>query len=197
MHGEGSTGAAGLRAGFQAEYETLGPALYAWARLRIPPPLRTRLDPEDLAQEVCVRALDGLARFDPERGSLRMWLFGIANVVLRDLGRQLARLPTTSANRFPSSAGESAGLLGSIPVEMTTVVSRAARNERLVRFVEEIEHLDEEDRQLVIYRGLEGLELAEVGALMGLGRDAAAKRWQRLRVRLEAGPLPGLLSGGD
>jgi DNA-directed RNA polymerase specialized sigma24 family protein len=32
----------------------------------------------DLTAETFAAALDGVARFDPERGSARMWLFGIA-----------------------------------------------------------------------------------------------------------------------
>src|SRR5436190_15642902 len=33
---------------------------------------------EDLFQEVWVEALDGIDQYDPERGELRAWLFGIA-----------------------------------------------------------------------------------------------------------------------
>ena len=49
----------------------------------------------------------------------------------------------------------------------------------------------QDERRLLQYRGLEGLEHQEVGALLGLSSDAAAKRWQRLRDRLR--DLPDVL----
>lgn len=170
--------------GFAQRYRDVGPALFAWARLRIPPALRARLDAEDLAQEVCYRALTCYASFDADKGSFRAWLFGIANTILKDCGRQLARLPE-QPERPTSGAGVEA-----MPDEITSVVSRLARDEALGQFVAQVNAMPEDERRLLIYRGLEGLTLQETAYLMGLGLEAVTKRWQRLRERLARGPLP-------
>lgn len=176
---------------FQAQYQPFGPALQAWARLRIPTALRSRLDPEDLAQEVCCRAFARFDVFDPERGSFRAWLFGIANVVLKDLGRKLARLPDSGRPLSMQGDGsrESAGL-DALPVEITSISTRAARDELLERFMQHVDELPEDERSLLLYRGIEGLDWDDTAALLGVGVEAARKRWQRLLTRLRSGPLP-------
>jgi DNA-directed RNA polymerase specialized sigma24 family protein len=64
-------------------------------------------------------------------------------------------------------------------------VSRAvARDEDLRRCVERLRALDEDERAVVIYCGLEGLTAPEASAFLGASPDAVAKRWQRLRSRL-------------
>lgn len=171
---------------FQACYQPLGPALQAWAHLRIPQALRARLDPEDLAQEVCCRAFARFDVFDPERGSFRAWLFGIANVVLKDFGRQLARLPDSAR---PRGDGSDAGL-DALPLEITSLSTRAARDEQLTRFLEHVDALPEDERRLLMYRGIEGLGWDDTAALLGVLPEAAKKRWQRLLARLRSGPLP-------
>jgi DNA-directed RNA polymerase specialized sigma24 family protein len=48
--------------------------------------------------------------------------------------------------------------------------------------------LDADERLLLAQVGLEGVSFAEAGERLGLSRDATAKRWQRLRARLEEQP---------
>jgi DNA-directed RNA polymerase specialized sigma24 family protein len=59
-----------------------------------------------------------------------------------------------------------------------------SRDETLAAFVVHVQTLSDEDRRMLMYRGLEGLPHDEVARLMGLSTDVAAKRWQRLRDRL-------------
>ena len=68
-------------------------------------------------------------------------------------------------------------------------MTRLGRSERAQRLVELVEELPEQDRLLVLYRGLEGLSHAEVGARLQLNPPAAEPRWRRVRERL-AGMLP-------
>ena len=48
--------------------------------------------------------------------------------------------------------------------------------------------LPEDERQLLLFRGLEGLTHAEVATLLAVTPDAVAKRWQRLCDRLRNEP---------
>lgn len=53
----------------------------------------------DLTAETFAAALDGVAGFDPERGSARMWLFGIARNVLANSARR-GRVETAARRRI-------------------------------------------------------------------------------------------------
>ena len=163
------------------------PALHAWARLRIPRGLRGRVEPEDVVQEVWCRALARITHFDPARRSFRAWIFGVAkNVVLEAIRSPLLGAGGTSAVRA----------LAGVPDRVTGVSRRVARDEALQRFHERIERLEDADRRLLIHCGFEDLTCAEAAERLGISRDAAIKRWQRLRARLtEEGVPEGLLAG--
>ena len=60
------------------------------------------------------------------------------------------------------------------------------RAEVLRTFIARVESLDEEERRLLLLRGLEGLEHEDIARELGISSAAVAKRWQRLRDRLGA-----------
>jgi RNA polymerase sigma-70 factor (ECF subfamily) len=171
------------REGFGPLYARVAPAIYSWASLNIRAPLATDIDPEDLLQEVACRAYESFERYSAERSDFRAWIFGVARKVLH---KALERLAGGTAGRLPRGSGDTVGLL---PDDATTVSRRIARDEGVARFLARVDELPEEDRQLVIYRGLEGLSHDEVGELVGITPENSAKRWQRLRERLRQGFL--------
>jgi RNA polymerase sigma-70 factor (ECF subfamily) len=162
---------------FQARFEPLAPALEAWARLRCDGPLGRSLEAGDLFQEVALAAYAAFGRFDPARGPFRPWLFGVAARVAAEHLRR-------SARRAGRADAPLDGREERIPNELTTISRRVRRDEALARAVERLRGLEELDRRLLVHRGIEGLDHAEVATLTGLSGEAAAKRWQRLRERL-------------
>jgi RNA polymerase sigma-70 factor (ECF subfamily) len=181
---------------FGSLYTRIAPALFAWASLRIPRHLRGNLEPEELVQEVWCRALDRIATFDPAR-SFRYWIFRIAaNTLLENL-RRYARgtrsRPTYDGHhpRSPTDDPEQ------VPAMITTVSRRASRDEAVQAFVEEVGHYTDEDKKLLLYRGLEGRSHSEVAERLGISVEAAVKRWQRLRERLRHHPLPSEMFADD
>ncbi len=68
-----------------------------------------------------------------------------------------------------------------------------ARDESLELFSEQVRAMEEDDRKLVVHCGLEGLPYKEVAERLALSADAVAKRWQRLRAKLNASALPAML----
>ncbi|MBI3820435.1 MAG: RNA polymerase sigma factor [Planctomycetes bacterium] len=160
---------------FETLFPEVAPALYAWASLRVRASLRSRLDPEDLLQEIGFRAWRGFSGFDPSIATFRSWVFGIAHRVLQEALRSVSRGAAVSN---PSE------LLRDFPASATTVSRRVARDEAIRSFLARIEQLNEEDRRLVLWRGIEGLSHAQVAELLAVTADAAAKRWQRLREEL-------------
>ncbi len=169
--------------GFAQLYEHIAPALHTWAELRLRPEQRAVLEPGDLVQEVWFRAWRALEDFDPEVTPFRFWIFRIAKNVLLEATRSAQR-----PERAGSGSSERLRALEALADTVTGVSRRLARDEGLAAFRAAVAALDPEDQKLVLHCGLEGLPYREVGPRLGLGIEAVAKRWQRLRARLAETP---------
>jgi RNA polymerase sigma-70 factor (ECF subfamily) len=178
---------AGDRARFGELYERVAPALYAWVALRIRATLRGRLEPDEVLQEVWCKALEQCASFDPVRVSFRAWIFTVARHVLLQAIEAQARVDRARSLDGDSSRSTNAAL---VPDEVTSVSQRLSRDEGLRRFLADAERMEHDDRLLLLLCGLEGKSLVEAAPVMGVSRDAAAKRWQRLRAKLQVERYP-------
>ncbi|MBL8859054.1 MAG: sigma-70 family RNA polymerase sigma factor [Planctomycetes bacterium] len=177
---------------FALLYERIAPALFTWASLRIRPAMRTALDPQDVVQEVWCRAWNGFQRFDPDETPFRLWVFRIAKNVLLEGFRKLQRSGEPAAG--PSTR---LFMLQNLPDSATAVSRKVARHEGIQVLLEWVETLAEEEKQLFVHCGLEGLSYAEVAERMQLPRDTIAKRWQVLRARVAQFGVPNDLIAGD
>ena len=139
----------------------------------------------------------------PVVGAVLFALFGL-NALPRRLRRKRAhhvvqRLLRTTARRH--ARGDRPEPLATrahrLPDEATTITRRVARDEGLAAFVRRLEELDDDDRRLLMYRGLEGLAHRDVGELLGVSEETAKKRWLRLRERLSALPSARTLWDAD
>lgn len=160
----------------------LGPALYAWACLRLPSGLRSCVAVEDVVQEVWLRVIRIYGRsFDPGKSSPRAFVFAVAKLVLLEIERsaqgRAAHEATPGGTAWQRAVGQ-------LPEEVTSLTQRLSRDERIQRFVAQVRLLDEEDRLLLLFCGMEDLPQREAAQRLGLSTDATAKRWQRLTERL-------------
>jgi RNA polymerase sigma-70 factor (ECF subfamily) len=163
--------------GFAELYRRVAPAVVVWSRMHVHEGLRARLDPEDVLLETLVRAWQRFDQFDPARSTFRNWLFGIARNVLLEAFRKLS---SSSATSTPVT-----GLtLSLVPDTATSITRDVARRESLLEFAARVRALPREDQRLLLYRGLEERTHEEVGQLLNVSPEAAAKRWQRLRAEL-------------
>jgi RNA polymerase sigma-70 factor, ECF subfamily len=173
---------------FEALYERLAPALYAWTRLRMLPPLRARMDEHDVMGEVWLRALKAFPSYDAGRGAFRPWFFQVAKHAMLDLLRRTRAVDAAGRGRgegFP---------LSQVPGETTAVSRRVASDESVAAFLERLTSLSEEDRELLVHCGLEGMAMVDAAERLGLTKTAAERRWQRLRKRIAERGIPaGLL----
>lgn len=155
--------------------------LYTWVRARLGRDLQRLCDPEDVLQEVWIRAAGCLPQETIQFP--RAWLFGIACNVLREELRSTRR--DADHVRTP---GDTA--LATLMPVATSVTRQVARRERRAAFYAEIDQLDEADRELLVMHLLEQRPLAEVAVRLQIKVAAASKRVQRLRARLARhGPL--------
>jgi RNA polymerase sigma factor (sigma-70 family) len=168
-------------------YERVAPAVFAWAALRLRGRLRAQLEPEDLCQEIWMRALDLFPNSDATHDNFRAWIFSVAKYVLQEALRRHER---SSAQQGGPEASAKIRLLEGVADEVTSTTHRIARNEALSNFIARADRLEEDDRALFVHCGLEGLSCAQAGERIGASADAATKRWQRLRARLEREGLP-------
>ncbi len=130
----------------------------------------------DLTSETFVRAAGAFGSFDPQRGSPRAWLFGIAAHVFawhctqtangRDAAARLAGRRTLDVDEIEELAGK-------IDAE------RAGRE-----LIERCSELPELERAAVELVDLAGLTPKEAATALGVSRVVLRKRLSRARTRL-------------
>jgi RNA polymerase sigma-70 factor (ECF subfamily) len=129
-------------------------------------------DAADLTQQVFLRALDALPRFQAREGlSIGAWLFRIARNTATDWQRRQRPLPLS----VPWEA---------VPEELhprapETAEDIALRREEIVEVRRLLAALDEETRETLMLRFTGQLTLAEIGAVLGASEDAVRKRITR------------------
>ena len=67
--------------------------------------------------------------------------------------------------------------------ELTSISEQAARSEWVQELVDMAAGLTEEERQILLYRGIEEVGYEQLAQRLGLGADAARGRWRRLQER--------------
>jgi RNA polymerase sigma factor (sigma-70 family) len=175
---------------FAELYERIAPALYAWASLRIRPAMRAWVDPQDVVQEVWVRAWRAFPAFEVESASFRAWIFRIAKNVLLEGFRKVQRLSPGGGAAGPTTRLYQ---LQELPDHATRVSERVARDDNLRHVLAYVEGLAPEEQELFVHCGLEGMSYADAAERMSLQRDTVAKRWQSLRERVGRHGLPKAL----
>jgi RNA polymerase sigma factor (sigma-70 family) len=181
----------GEESDFNGIYERVAPALFSWARLRIPPSVRPFLDEQDVVQEVWIRAVAILDRFDPAKMSFRAWILKVAKYVLLEAIRKLRADPWVRMKGGPSTRFF---VLHNCPDSVTRLSARMRRDERVEAFTSYVEAMPSPDREILMHCGLEDQKADEVATRLEMTPEAVLKRWQRLRKTLrENGILRGIL----
>ena len=164
--------------------------LYARYVDRIYTYLRTRTGPAraddaaDLTQQVFVRALDALPRYELRAGvSVAAWLFRIARNAATDWQRrQRPALRIVPWEAVPEELH---------PPAPETADGDMLRRDEIAEARRLLAALDAQTREVLILRFTAQLTLAEIGAVLGVSEDAARKRITRtlhaLKERYHAG----------
>ncbi|MFJ9373831.1 RNA polymerase sigma factor [Streptomyces sp. NPDC101455] len=138
--------------------------------------LNGHADVDDVVQETMLRAVDHLGSLrDPD--SFRSWLVAIAMRQIRDRARR-RKSPDRLPDGLPGDAADFA--------ELTVLRLQLAGQRREV--AEAVRWLDDEDRQLLSLWWLEvagELTRRELASALGISRQHAAVRVQRMKERLE------------
>ncbi len=136
---------------------------------------------EDLTAEVFATAYRRRAAYHPERGSLRSWLYGIANNVVRGHWRDEQQLLGLDARVAQDS-------LGPLPAAQFS----DAADERLIaatlapRIAAALAGLSAEQREVLLLHAWADLSHEEIAAALGIAQGTARSRLSRARAALRA-----------
>lgn len=164
--------------------EELSPILVSWAQAHLRPASLPGaiVDPEDLVQEVWLKALPRISTLQPHPNApsrLTPALLALLGTILRsrvtDLRRQAARRRVHGGMPLPSEEP---------PTASSGPFTKALRSERRRLVEDALATLSERERRIYIDRLLGGMSLAELAAEHGMSTDAMTKARQRVRVKL-------------
>lgn len=171
--------------------ERLNPLLIAQARWRLGPLGRAAYEPSDLVQDAWLTLLPKLSELAAQRGRLTPVLLSyLSSIILNKVQNVLRR----EARRRLHGASDSGEDSRTIVSPASGVVSKVMRYERKDLVRDALEELPDQDREVLLMRGIEQQELEDVAEYLGISRKAASKRYSRALVRLRE-RLPGSVFG--
>lgn len=158
------------------------PLLHAQATYRLGR-LRQFYDPDDLVNDVWARALPHLAGLCARPEHLRPVVLKFLTTTLQHRVRDLAE------KHFVGKPGTRSEPLSRLPEQHSGVVTQAARSERAARLRAVLEELGDDDRAVLVLRGIEQRSHEDVAAALQSNPEACKKRYQRAleRVRTTMG----------
>lgn len=147
--------------------------------------LRHKEDAEDAMQETFIKLWRVLPTYRYEC-SLLVYVLRITRTVSLDVERRRER---RRANETSLTVEDDTGERVDREIADEDVSSRPdlafERAERIRMVREAIEELPEEHRQIILYKDIQGLSYAEIGAILGLGEGTIASRLARARENLK------------
>lgn len=173
----------GDEAAWAALYDELAGPMLGWLRGRGVP------DPEDVLGEAFLGIARDLPRFTGDEAGFRSWAFTIAHRRGVDAVRARARRPVAPLEHdrlVPLAEALDAG-----PDELAAAVARLD-DAALVTAL--LDHLTDEQREVLVLRFASDLDTASVGGLTGRSPNAVAaitvRALARLRALVEGGVVP-------
>ena len=135
---------------FGALYDIYAERIYRFVVVRVPQPA----DGEDLVQQVFLKVIESLPRYEQRGLPFGAWLFRIARNTVIDFGR---------TRRVAEPLGDEAGQRAD-PHEPSTILEQRAD---LVEIRSALSELAAEQRDVIVLRFFAGLTHAEIGAVLG------------------------------
>ncbi len=136
-----------------------------------------RQEAEDLTQEVFVRVFRTLEKFDPNQGSLNVWMYRVARNLLIDHYR------ATRRDRMTSSLDDDTSF--ELPDTKAPSPHRAAELGELRETLQKaLTRLSPELREAVVMRDLQGMEYREIGQVLAIPDGTVKSRINRGRAEL-------------
>lgn len=170
---------AGSRDALREVLATIRPIVVRYVRARLGTAERVGLSAEDVAQEVCLAAMQALPRYHDQGRPFLAFVYGIASHKVADARRAVARNRTDPTDEVPERYSADSG-----PEQLAVQADSAARMTKLLQV------LPEKQREILTLRivvGLSAEETAEaVGSTPGAVRVAQHRALARLKSEISA-----------
>lgn len=174
---------AGSRDALREVVETIRPIVVRYIRARLGTTERVGLSADDVAQEVCLAAIQALPRYQDQGRPFLAFVYGIAAHKVADAHRAAARNKSDPTEVVPERYSLDVG-----PEQMALQSDTSARMNRLLQI------LPEKQREILILRIVVGLSAEEtadaVGSTPGAVRVAQHRALAKLKTEITA-------SGGE
>jgi RNA polymerase sigma-70 factor (ECF subfamily) len=159
---------------FEQHRERLLSVIY----LRMGPDLRTRMDPEDVLQDVAIEAMNSWHTIT-DQGNAGAWLVTLAR-------RKVARILRDQVGVAARDPRREHAMKTDLPVadRRSGPVTAADRKDRLVLLGQALDRLPEDYREVVLMTKIEGLPAKEVGVRMERSENAVNLLLSRALKRL-------------
>ena len=184
---------AGDAAALAAYLQERRPALRAFVERRLGSTLRGKLEPDDVLQELAVKALRDL----PQAGEMKdpfSWLCHLAEQCIVDGHRRFAADKRKATREVPGNirVGEaSQDLVALLTASLTSPSQAVVRDERQRRLSEAVAGLPDEQREALRLRYVEGLPTKDVAERLNKSDVATRVLLSRLVQKLQELLGPG------
>jgi len=165
------------------------PRLFRMLTFRLDPRLNRRIDPDDVLQESFAEVL---RRLDEYRAAPSMPFYLWVRLITVQKAAQLQRRHLLAARRDVRREVSPVGLpassisLAAVLVDSGSTPSQeVGRSEAVERVRIALEHMEDDDREILTLRFFEQLSVEEAAMAMGLSASGVAKRLVRALVRLK------------
>jgi RNA polymerase sigma-70 factor (ECF subfamily) len=165
-------------------FERLRPRLLAMVERRVGRKMAARVDPEGVVQEAYMRARPRWQALNPKPADLDPWVYGQVLDRLTELVRGALGPKHDIGREMPWPEGSAAPLADHLVDSQTGPTTAMSRDERREVVQAALGRLDATDREILAMRYFDGLNFAQIGAILGLSPNAATKRGLRAMVKL-------------
>lgn len=166
---------AGSRDALREVVETIRPIVVRYVRARIGSHERVGLSADDVAQEVCLAAIQALPRYQDQGRPFLAFVYGIASHKVADAHRAAARNRSEPTDEVPERFSLDAG-----PEQMAINSDSAARMQKLLAV------LPEKQREILTLRIVVGMSAEETAEAVGSTPGAVRVAQHRALARLKS-----------
>ena len=166
---------AGSRDALREVVEIIRPIVIRYIRARIGSSERVGLSADDVAQEVCLAAIQALPRYQDQGRPFLAFVYGIASHKVADAHRAAARNRSDPTDVVPERWSADAG-----PEQMAIQSDSAARMQKLLAV------LPEKQREILTLRIVVGLSAEETAEAVGSTPGAVRVAQHRALARLKS-----------
>ena len=165
---------AGDRNALREVLEIIRPIVVRYVRARIGTAERSGLSADDVAQEVCLAAMQALPRYQDQGRPFLAFVYGIAAHKVADAHRAAGRNKADPTDVVPERFSVDAG-----PEQLAMNADAASRMDALLKI------LPEKQREILILRVVVGMSAEEVAEAVGSTAGAVRVAQHRALARLK------------